>query len=147
MWSPNVRAPIWFDPNPLASFYPGDAYVSWLAMDGYNWGLYGEQMWQVPWHTFTQIFQPTYNEMISTVSSAKPVMVAETASTPGSGSTDKANWITQMQNDVPTLFPNIQAVAWYNTLAGATWQYDADPLSLDAFAALAADSRWQGALQ
>jgi hypothetical protein len=53
-----------------------------------------------------------------------------------------------MQNDVPALFPNIQAVAYYNTnVPGGTWQYDADPLSLDAFAALAADSRWQGALQ
>ena len=147
MWCPNVRAPIWFDPNPLASFYPGDAYVSWLGMDGYNWGLYGEQNWDFPWYTFTQIFQPTYDEMLSTVSSARPVMVAETASGPGAGASDKANWITQMQNDVPTLFPNIQAVAWYNTLAGTTWQYDADPLSLQAFTALAADSGWQGALQ
>ncbi len=149
MWCPNVRAPIWYDPNPLASFYPGDAYVSWLGLDGYNWGLYGEQMWQVPWHTFTQIFQPTYNEMVSTVSSARPVMVAETASTPGAGSTDKATWITQMQNDVPALFPNIKAVAYYNTnvLPGGVWQYDADTYSLSAVTALAADSRWQAALQ
>ena len=72
MWCPNVRAPIWFDPNPLASFYPGDAYVSWLGLDGYNWGLYGEQNWQVPWHTFTQAFQPTYDEMVSTISSVRP---------------------------------------------------------------------------
>ena len=76
-------------------------------------------------------------------------MVAETASGPGAGSSDKANWITQMQNDVPTIFPNIKAVAYYNTnlVPGGTWQYDDDPFSLDAFAALAADSRWQGALQ
>jgi beta-mannanase len=149
MWCPNVRAPIWFDSNPLASFYPGDAYVSWLGLDGYNWGLYGEQNWQVPWHTFTQAFQPTYNEMVSTVSSAKPIMVAETASAPGAGLSDKANWITQMQNDVPALFPNIKAVAYYNTpyVPGGVWPYDADPFSLNAFAALAADSRWQGALQ
>ncbi len=148
MWCPNVRAPIWFDSNPLASFYPGDAYVSWLGLDGYNWGLYGEQNWQVPWHTFTQAFQPTYNEMVSTVSSSKPLMVAETASDPGAGSTDKANWITQMQNDVPTLFPNIKAVAYYNTpyVPGGTWPYDADPFSLDSFMALGADSRWKGAL-
>ncbi len=149
MWSPNVRAPIWYDSNPLASFYPGDAYVSWLGLDGYNWGLYGEQMWQVPWHTFTQIFQPTYNEMVSTVSSSKPVMVAETASAPGAGSTDKANWITQMQNDVPTLFPNMKAVTYYNTpyVPGGTWPYDADPYSLNAFKALGADKRWQSPLQ
>jgi beta-mannanase len=148
MWCPNVRAPIWFDSNPLASFYPGDAYVSWLGLDGYNWGLYGIQNWEVPWHTFTQAFQPTYNEMVSTVSSSKPVMVAETASNPGAGTTDKANWISQVQSDVPTLFPNIKAVAYYNTpyVPGGTWPYDADPFSLDAFAALGADDRWQGFL-
>ncbi len=148
MWCPNVRAPVWPDPNPLASFYPGDAYVSWLGMDGYNWGLYGEQNWGIPWYTFTTVFQTTYNEIISTVSSAKPVMVAETASGPGAGATDKANWITQMQNDAPTLFPNIQAVSYYNTnVPGGTWRYDGDPYSLQAFTALGADGRWQGTLQ
>ncbi len=67
VWCPNARAPVWPDPNALATFYPGDAYVSWLGLDGYNWGLYGQQNWQTPWNTFTKIFQPTYNEMISTL--------------------------------------------------------------------------------
>jgi beta-mannanase len=151
VWNPNARAPVWIDSNPLASFYPGDAYVSWLAMDGYNWGAYGEQTWGVPWYTFTQIFQPTYNELVSKVSNSRPVMVAETASAPGSGPTDKANWITQMQTDVPTLFPNIQAVSYYNTnnLPGGYWQYDqaGDTASMQAFAALAADGRWKAPLQ
>ncbi len=149
MWCPNARTPVWPDPNPLASFYPGDAYVSWLGLDGYNWGLYGQQNWQTPWNTFTMIFQPTYNELISTVSSSRPVMIGETASNPGAGATDKANWITQMENDVPTLFPNVKAVAYYNTteLPGGNWPYDADQNSLQAFTALGADSRWQAALQ
>ena len=149
MWCPNVRAPIWYDSNPLASFYPGNAYVNWLGLDGYNWGLYGQQMWQIPWYTFTQIFQPTYNEMVSTLSSDLPVMVVETASAPGAGATDKANWITQMENDVPTLFPNMKAVTYYNTpyVPGGNWPYDYDWYSLQAFTALGADSRWQGPLQ
>jgi len=148
LWCPNAVTADYLT-DAFSTFYPGDAYVSWLGLDGYNWGLYGEQNWQVPWHTFTQAFQPTYNEMVSTVSSAKPIMVAETASAPGAGLSDKANWITQMQNDVPALFPNIKAVAYYNTpyVPGGVWPYDADPFSLNAFAALAADSRWQGALQ
>jgi beta-mannanase len=149
VWCPNVVSP--GDPDALASFYPGDAYVSWLGIDGYNWGLYGEQNWDVPWSTFTQVFQPTYDELVSTVSSAKPMMVAETASAAGTGSTDKANWITQMQNDVPTLFPNIQAVDYYDywdsNMSSNFWRFDADPFSLSAFTALAADGRWQGTLQ
>jgi beta-mannanase len=147
MWCPNVHS-IDYLPDPLASFYPGDAYVSWLAMDGYNYGLYGEEMWQVPSTQFTQLFQYTYDEMMSAVSSDKPVMVPETASAAGAGSTDKADWITQMQNDVPTLFPNIQAVGYYNYQDSDQpqnfYRFDSDPSSLAAFRALAADSRWQG---
>ena len=108
-------------------------------------------MWEVPFSSFTQMFQYTYNEMFSTASSTKPVMVVETASAAGAGATDKANWITQMQNDVPTLFPNIQALAYYDYWDSDQppdfWRFDADPFSLQAFTALAADSRWQGTLQ
>ena len=150
MWCPNIHT--WdYLTDPLASFYPGDAYVSWLGLDGYNYGLYGEQMWYAPWATFTQLFQYTYNEMQSTVSSAKPVMVVETASAEGAGATDKANWITQMQSDAPTLFPNIKAVAYYDFWDSDQppnfWRFDGDQYSLPAFTALAADSRWQGVLQ
>ncbi len=149
MWCPNIHT--WdYLTDPLASFYPGDAYVSWLGLDGYNYGLYGEQMWYAPWATFTQLFQYTYNEMQSTVSSDKPVMVVETASAEGAGATDKANWITQMQSDAPMLFPNIKALAYYDYQDSNEppnfWRFDGDQYSLPAFTALAADSRWQGAL-
>ncbi len=149
MWCPNVHGPGYLT-DPLASFYPGDAYVSWLALDGYNYGSYGQQLWGVPFTTFTQIFEYSYNEMMSTVSSDKPVMVAETASAAGASLTDKANWISQMQNDLPTLFPNIQAMAYYDYHDSDQppdfWRFDADSFSLSAFTALAWDSRWQGAL-
>jgi hypothetical protein len=142
--------------DPLASFYPGNAYVDWLGVDGYNWGQYGLQMWWVPFTSPTELFQYTYNEMTSTVSSTKPVMLVETASAEGSASTDKAAWITQLQNDA-TLFPNLKAVGYYDgyskdgTPAGGElplnfWRFDADPSSLAAFKALSADIRWQSAL-
>jgi Carbohydrate binding domain/Glycosyl hydrolase family 26 len=150
LWCPNAVTADYLT-DAFSTFYPGDAYVSWLGMDGYNYGVYGEQMWEVPFSSFTQMFQYTYNEMFSTASSTKPVMVVETASAAGAGATDKANWITQMQNDVPTLFPNIQALAYYDYWDSDQppdfWRFDADPFSLQAFTALAADSRWQGALQ
>ncbi len=140
-------------PDPLATFYPGDAYVDWLGADGYNWGEYGLQMWWVPFESPTEVLQYTYNEMISTVSSSKPAMIVETASAEGAVSTDKAAYMTQLQNDAP-LFPNLKAVAYYDgysldgTLDGgglplSFWRFDSDPYSLAAFTALGADIRWQ----
>jgi hypothetical protein len=155
LWEPTYHTYDWLL-DPLASFYPGDAYVDWLGVDGYNWGQYGLQTFWVPFMSPTELLQYTYNEMISTVSSVKPVMIVETASAEGAVSTDKAAWITQLQNDA-TLFPNLKAVGYYDgysedgTLDGgglplSFWRFDGDSYSLAAFQALSADIRWQSAL-
>jgi hypothetical protein len=155
LWEPTFHTPAYLI-DPLASFYPGDAYVDWLGVDGYNWGQYGLEKFWVPFTSPTELLQYTYNEMISTVSSAKPVIIVETASAAGAVATDKAAWITQLQNDA-TLFPNLKAVGYYDgsssngTLDGGVeplsfWRFDEDPYSLAAFRALSADIRWQSAL-
>src|SRR5205807_10086107 len=56
-------------PDPT-TFYPGDAYVSWIALDGYNKGH--------PWRSFTTAFSRGYDAV--TRLSDRPVMIAETAS-------------------------------------------------------------------
>ena len=112
LWEPTYHTASYLI-DPLASFYPGDAYVVWLGLDGYNWGQYGLEAFWVSFTSPTELFQYTYNEMISTTFSAKPVMVVETASAEGALSTDKAAWITQLQNDA-TLFPNLKALAYYD---------------------------------
>ena len=155
LWEPTYHT-LSYLADPLASFYPGDAYVDWLGVDGYNWGQYGLQKFWVAFTSPTELFQYTYNEMISTVSSDKPVMLVETASAEGAASTDKAAWITQLQNDA-ALFPNLKAVGYYDgygndgTLDGGSeplsfWRFDEDPYSLAAFRALSADIRWQSTL-
>lgn len=130
MWCPNVRIGA-ETPDSLASFYPGDAYVDWLSMDGYNNSSL----------SFAQVFQATYSEMLDTVNATKPILIAETATL-----TDKANWITEMQNDAPTLFPNIKAIAYYNSNIGGAYHFDSDSTSLGAMSHVGADSRWQASL-
>ena len=154
LWEPTFHTATYL-PDPLASFYPGDAYVDWLGVDGYNWGQYGLETFWVPFTSPNELFQYTYNEMISTVSSTKPAMLVETASAAGLLSKDKASWITQLQNDAP-LFPNLKAVGYYDGYGTdgtdgrpeplSFWRFDGDSYSLAAFAALAADIRWQSAL-
>ena len=65
---------------PFTAYYPGDQWVDWVALDGYNYAGVDN----VPWYTFSQIFGPSYNVMESLTK--KPVMIAETASSNLGGS-------------------------------------------------------------
>lgn len=108
VWSPSVND----DGNsPFQAYYPGDTYVDWVALDGYN---RGPQIWR--W--FTQVFGDSYNEL--TALTNKPLMIAEFASSealPQQAALDdtKAKWITSAFTDeIPNRFPRVRAVVWFN---------------------------------
>ena len=84
VWSPNID---FSNSVPLRELYPGDSYVDWVAMDGYNWGNIGA--WHT-WDSFSTLFQQTYDEMLAITS--KPMMIGEMASTEQDG--NKAAWIS-----------------------------------------------------
>jgi beta-mannanase len=84
VWSPNV---IYAGSTPLARLYPGDRYVDWLGVDGYNWGTVRPT---TTWRSFRQVFGPTLTSLRRL--SRKPIMLAEVGSTELGG--NKARWIT-----------------------------------------------------
>ena len=105
VWSPNILYP---GGVSLSSVYPGNAYVNWIGVDGYNWGT------SVPkrggWRSPSNVFVPTLN-ILKRLAPSKPIMIAETASAEQGGS--KADWI----KDLFTLlhhYPDVKAVAWLN---------------------------------
>jgi hypothetical protein len=49
VWSPNI---ILDSADDFSPWYPGDAYVDWTGLDGYNWGSVDNV-----WHTFRELFQ------------------------------------------------------------------------------------------
>jgi hypothetical protein len=94
--------------TPLAQLYPGDAYVDWVALDGYNWGTdYGNR-----WQTFAEVYTASYKELRQ-LAPTKPIMIAEIGSQENGG--DKAAWIRDALGvQLPTNFPAIKALAWFN---------------------------------
>src|SRR5687768_16385044 len=66
--------------------YPGDAYVDYIGMDGYNWG--DNAVWG--WQGFDTLFSEVYCEMRAKIPN-KPILIAETATTEVGG--DKDVWI------------------------------------------------------
>jgi endoglucanase len=93
---------------PYAQLYPGDEYVDWVAIDGYNWGT--AQPWS-KWTDFNGVFRKSYDELTSITD--KPVMLSEVNSAPNGG--NKAEWLRDMLSvQIPTNFPDVKAVIFFN---------------------------------
>jgi mannan endo-1,4-beta-mannosidase len=117
VWCPNVEYP--GSLRPLRSLYPGDAYVDWTCLDGYNWGT--NPAHRDAWRSFATVFGPTYRLVTNVIAPSKPLMVGETASTEVGGS--KSRWIADALGvQIPRHFPRIKAVVWFNKYwAGMDW--------------------------
>ncbi len=82
--------------GPIASWWPGAQYVTWIGIDGY---------YRVPTDTFASVFGQTINQIRTFTS--EPVLLAETAVGPEAGQFNK----------IPNLF---RGMATYKTL-GLVW--------------------------
>jgi hypothetical protein len=144
VWCPNAGDVPWdTDWNHWTSYYPGDNYVDWVAMDGYNWnsGYWG-------WDQFSDMFTRTnfggshgssvYNDYVN----RKPIMVAETASAedpniPGR----KGDWMKNIAGDVPMKMPGLKALVYFNVHVSdpntPDWRIWTSQSSVDGFRALA----------
>ena len=137
VWSPNIE---YSGSTPFADVYPGDAYVDWIGVDGYNWGT--SDQWHT-WQTLEQVLAPSYDKLAAL--SNKPMMIAETASAELGG--DKAEWITQgFLTTVTTRFPLVRAVVWFNERKETDWHVDSSPEALAAVREVATSPLYQGRL-
>ncbi len=138
--SEGVKNIVWvFCPNvpntaiyPYKDIYPGNNYVDWLGLDGYNWGT--SQSWS-SWVSFSGVFGSSYN-ILTTIAPGKPLMLAEVNTTNVGG--NKAEWYTDMLNkQIPYNFPKISAVVIYNEdrskQENVNWIVNINQSSLDAF--------------
>jgi hypothetical protein len=129
VWCPMV------DPNGsltgIASQYPGDAYVDWTGLDGYNWGANPAS--PKGWRSFDQLFSSTYGEIVEGVAPSKPMMIGELGSSEQGGS--KAAWIENMLATVPADYPQVRALLWFDKYDdGMDWPLETSPAATDAFA-------------
>lgn len=137
VWCPNIlpaTGQTWG--VPYAAIYPGDDYVDWLGLDGYNKGTTIGI-----WRSFETTFRESYDSITSL--SGKPLMIAETASSEVGG--DKAAWITQAFDDLATM-PRVQAVSWFNINKEQDWRINSSPASLVAYVQAAGMPRLHGLL-
>jgi hypothetical protein len=129
-WCPNVTDSD--DTNDATmSYYPGDAYVDWTGVDGYNWGTSDPSF---VWQSFQDVFKDIY-PLLAKV--GKPILIGEMASDEVGGS--KAQWIDDL---VPTLkadFPLIKAFVWFDIKKERAWQINSSPTALASYSKMALD--------
>jgi len=129
--------------NQPALAYPGDAYVDWVGIDGYNWGR--GPSWDPAgdyWTSFDGVIGDAYGTAVR-IAPDKPVMVAEIGSTEDGG--DKAAWFTAMFDDLDAgRYPNIRLLTYFDMLKEEPWAVASSQAAKNAFVAGAAKPSFQG---
>lgn len=115
-----------------ATLYPGDAYVDWTCLDGYNRGTTASPT--APYRSFDYLFGPNYREITETVAPTKPMLLGEVATSEHGGS--KSQWIEEMFAALPTAYPQVRGLLWFDYFdQGNDWPIETSPAATAAFAA------------
>jgi hypothetical protein len=118
--------------NRFQLYYPGDSYVDWVGLSGYNLSHESPQT----------LYDPLYNAY----GARKPVFITEVAASDFGGIT-KGDFIRKFTAYVAAR-PAIGAVAWFDTDthpdAPYNWRVDANADSLAAYKLMADSPRFAG---
>ncbi|UQU62781.1 hypothetical protein COUCH_27595 [Couchioplanes caeruleus] len=128
-WCPNNEDAE--DSPPAMDYYPGDAYVDWTGIDGYNWGTSDPDF---EWQSFRSVFAGLYAQLAA---KGKPIIIAETASDEAGGS--KASWIAGIIPTLRSTYPLIKAVVWFDVDKERHWQINSSSSALSAYRKMAKD--------
>lgn len=94
------------------TYYPGDAYVDWIAADGYNWAPTKPG---AAWESFETVFEDFY---AWGATRPKPLMAAETGVQEGTAGR-KAQWLRDTLVTLKTQMPKLKAFVYFNTISSS----------------------------
>jgi Glycosyl hydrolase family 26 len=130
VWSPNWNSGPNVGWNQMQRYYPGDAYVDWVGVSGYDFDS------ETPERLFTPV--------VSAYGGRKPIIISETASIDHGGAS-KANWTGDLAAYVRRT-PQIGALCWFDTDTQSdsahNFRIDSNGASLAAFRTMARSSRF-----
>lgn len=132
VWSPNIVSCPDQHNNNMHLYYPGDDYVDWVGVDGYNFGEHHDQ-----WHHW-QSFEEIYSDLLKSFAikyRTKPLMIAEFGAAPGKGN-QRPIWIRKAFQYIQQ-YPQVKAAVWFHLdkrrEGEPDWRIDVTPASLKAF--------------
>jgi len=128
VWNPHDRSYPDFKWNNAHLYYPGDEYVDWVGLTGYNNGTsHSSDVWR----EFDEIYQPLYLDYLKRYYN-KPFMITEFSSNEIGG--DKAAWIEKGMASLAKNYSNIKIANWFDQ-RDKLWQYELDssPAAWESF--------------
>lgn len=139
VWNPHDRSYPDFAWNDPHLYYPGDDYVDWVGLTGYNTGPRAGD----PWRSFDEIYGDLYREYRA-LYPHKPMLITEFASDEYGG--DKAAWIRDTARALQH-YPAIKMAVWFDS-PWWKWAYqiDSSPAARKAFGEALRDPYFSGAV-
>lgn len=134
VWNPIVKAG---ETTPMETMFPGEAFVDWTAMDGYNWGFVKGWGWQ----SYDDIFASTV-PVLKRLAPTKPWMIAETACAPDSR---QAEWV--MNTFTRANQDGAKAVVWFQFNKETDWRLTSNTATINAVQSLLTSSQFNTTLQ
>jgi len=137
VWNPHDRSYPDFEWNNPHRYYPGDAYVDWIGLTGYNNGTSHPAD---TWREFDDIYRPLYDDYLRHYPN-KPFMITEFSCNEAGG--DKARWIERCMVSLARNYPNIKIATWFDSRDNAwLYQLDSSPEAFAAFQQGLRDGNW-----
>ncbi len=113
-------------------YYPGDEFVDWIGVDGYNFGEHHDE-WH-KWQSFHEVFDSVLNSLAMRYP-GKPIMLTEFGCAPGKPG-QREQWIREAFESVQR-HPQVRAAVWFNydkrREGEPNFRIDVTPGSLRAF--------------
>lgn len=142
-WVFNPTTDTYAETTPVASIWPGSAYVDVLGLDGYNWGQGGVFSWE----SFSAIYATQY-QRLTALSATAPVWICEVGSkepsendgAPIDPAHSKASWYSGMFSYLASSAPRVRAVVMFNVDKERDWRVASDPSALAVVRSAAAQA-------
>ncbi|OCH81034.1 endoglucanase [Gordonia sp. UCD-TK1] len=124
VWAPNVLTD---GTRDFEDCYPGDRFVDYLGLDGYNWGDTPGHQWQSPDKLFSQSLST-----IRRLAPRLPMLLTEVGCAEGSRPGDKARWMDQFF-DLMLRNTDVTGFLWFQTDKERDWRINSSLASTAAF--------------
>ena len=122
-WAPNADGVPDVAANKFELYYPGDAYVDYVGVDGFNSGV-------PSWMSFDQVFSSALNRLAVY---NKPIYIFSVGV---QADARKAAWITDGFKVQLPKYPKVVGWLWFNENKRYNWLVSSDAASLAAFRAM-----------
>ncbi|MFN8546662.1 MAG: glycosyl hydrolase [Candidatus Eisenbacteria bacterium] len=132
MFAPNCMSVPDTGENSIPKYWPGDEYVDWLAVDGYNFGEHHDQ-WH-HWQPLGEILAPVL-DLYAKERPNLPVLVSEFGCAPGDPG-ERAAWISDAARALADR-PQVKGAIWFHfdkrREGEPNWTFWDDPDEVRAF--------------